>query len=215
MLKYKIDGYPSIPAAAKALGISAKTAYTRFRKGLPLDAKVGITREKARKPVTFNGVTYPSRGHAARALGLPDSTLCHRLKAGIPLDACRWPGRLKGTVEYGGVKYDSMHEACLATGLTRGALRYRLEVGKTSNVPAGCKVVIGEGSAALAFESIRRACEYMGIPYGRVQNRRFKGLALRDCFEGSEKPWPVPRTTPPSRVRWLSPEAKGLDYRKT
>ncbi|WP_198378278.1 hypothetical protein [Neoroseomonas rubea] len=94
-----IDGkeYPSLKAAAAALGHRESTLHTRLAKGQ--------TDELLRKPVSaerpfwhpveYQGVTYPSRRHFAKAfapaVGLSPDLIMYRLKEGLSPDAALQP----------------------------------------------------------------------------------------------------------------------------
>lgn len=76
----RINGamYPSVKAAADAMGLSIQTIYGAIARGA--ENTVGTGRETVCKPTTIDGVTYPSRSAAARALGLKPSAVINRIR---------------------------------------------------------------------------------------------------------------------------------------
>lgn len=68
------ERYPSITAAARALGVSISAMHKAYHTGRAELA--GALRGKTRsQPLTVNGVEYPSIAAAARALGRDRETL--------------------------------------------------------------------------------------------------------------------------------------------
>ena len=79
--------YPSMAAAAKALGVTPHTLSDHLARHGNLDragiGKAGNGRNNAtRKPITIAGVTYPTRKAAAAALGLSYGNLFKSIRAG-------------------------------------------------------------------------------------------------------------------------------------
>ena len=79
--------YPSISAAAKALGISRQGAQKAIREGRDLTSIVpGKKLQKGEKiaaiPITIRGVEYPSQLMAAEILGVSPPTIYKAKKRG-------------------------------------------------------------------------------------------------------------------------------------
>ena len=66
--------YPSIPLAAKAIGIHKMTIYQAQNRGTLDNVGLGLTGNKGHtaKPITIKGTYYPSN-KAAAALGLTET----------------------------------------------------------------------------------------------------------------------------------------------
>lgn len=71
--------YPSITAAARALGVTDRAVHHALDEGNP--DRVGTGKSRPRQ-FTYNGVTYRSQAACARAYGIPTNTFNDRLRQG-------------------------------------------------------------------------------------------------------------------------------------
>lgn len=111
----KVDetAYPSVAAAARALGLNRKTIEHRVRKNLP------ITPSDLRPiPITVNGEYYVSIRAAAAQLGVKPGSLAYRIKkqGSYDISWSQSDARTKPLV-IDGVTYSSRKEAARQLGL--------------------------------------------------------------------------------------------------
>lgn len=115
--------YPSIRAAARALGVTHSTVLKAYHAGRLDGVGLGESYPRA-MPVRIRGVVYPSVTAAAAALGVGPSAISQALargaedRVGLKLSARR-PNRTISVV-LGGVRFASMSEADRALGFKPG-----------------------------------------------------------------------------------------------
>lgn len=115
--------YPSVLAAAKALGINDGTMQDRLDRGHTCDDDIQYSSD----PVAceWDGVTYPSIHAAAAALRISVNAMHVRVKKGYKCDADMNRGRR--SVYWNGIEYASVKDAAKANGIASCTMSYRLK----------------------------------------------------------------------------------------
>ncbi len=172
--------YPSIAAAAAALGITQSKANHLRQQGLSLDTK---TRHKG---VTLKGVTYRTTQEACMAAGVPRHIYQRRRAGGMSLEqALAKPHKKRVRIVVDGVGYPSVQSAAKACGISLAAVRYRLDQGMAPD-EAFKKPVTGNGKKVEAFgvtySSISQAAKAHGVDHGCVQTRLSLGWSLENAL---------------------------------
>lgn len=126
--------YPSVKAAAEALGVSPKTVYGAVWRGREDMVGLGVGKPM---PVTIRGVTYQTARHAAEALGVTvhavHSGLCHgyidRVGLGTNYAARKVKGGRPRAVVVAGRTFPSIAELARFLGRTAAGVRVSLAAG--------------------------------------------------------------------------------------
>lgn len=174
--------YPSIAAAARAIGVSLASLQERLERGYTCDADMvrGWKRE-----ITYNGVTYPSITEAAAAIGISLGAMDSRIRTGVFSD-----DELKSyTFVWDGVTYPSIAEAARVLGETFQRVYYWHKMGYKS--PADfppvvrSKAVIWNG---VEYSSLRVAAEALGVNYSTMRSRVQAGYTCDQDIVPSQYP---------------------------
>lgn len=174
--------YPSMRAAADAIGVIRRTMSERLRKGFTCDSDTHLKRKRgSQKPVTWNNIQYPSINAASRARGVRKATMKRWLKNGycrdidIPPHGSALPSCKP--VTWNGVNYPSVAAAARACGIAKCSMQERLNNGYTRDsdmriVSSLCKVTVWNG---IEYPSVSAAARANGINKSTMQERVDKG----------------------------------------
>lgn len=123
--------YPSVTAAARALGVSRTQICRAIREGKT--DKIGMGNEAHQMPTLIRGVLYPSRTAAAQALGRSVTTVVHAIARGKPdvvgarrVVNCPTPPHAK-PITIAGIRFSSITDLSRRTGMDRSVIRRALK----------------------------------------------------------------------------------------
>lgn len=125
--------YPSIIAAATALGVDRGTMEDRFRRGYSCDEDIPSYPVWLSHSCVWNGIAYPSISKAAKANGVSGNQMQRRFNQGYTCDAdikAKFKGR---GCTWNGTEYPTIKAAAKALGVSHRTMRRRLEAGYTGD----------------------------------------------------------------------------------
>lgn len=123
--------YPSLSAAAEAIGCSTTTMQRRLASGWTCDSEVHDKGESARISVVWNGINYRSITECAESNGMSTNSMSAKLKQGYVCDGdvpehAEWSRK---SVEWNGVVYPSRAECSRKTGMPTTTLNQYIKRG--------------------------------------------------------------------------------------
>lgn len=183
-------GYPSVSAAARALGIGSDAMQKRLSKGYSKDDD--MSRKTDAQPCVWNGIEYASLAAAAEAVGITYVTMRYRLKKGYACDEDMPNTTKTKQVVWNNRTYSSLTQAAEALGVATGTMTVRVQMGYTCdedmigigiNNPKS-KSCVWNG---VSYASISDAARAMGISFSNMQNRLRNGWACDSDIQYKRK----------------------------
>lgn len=182
--------YPSVPAAARAIGINTPAMWRRIKDGYTCEADRKNTR--APKSVTWNGVTYSTAAEAARSLGISHSAIVNRIERGFTCDA---DVGVEIQTIWNGTTYPSIKIAAESNGYRPNNFLHWLRKGCRcdDDVRAIRKPkIVWNG---VEYETIDDAAKAINIPYGTMEKRLRTGWKSdADVINKSTRQWSPKRS---------------------